>query len=85
MHPETAKSLTAQHRDELARHAADARQVHGRRLPRWHISWSRTLLSAAPADLAAFGGTERRRGSSWVIIISASRPALCGVPVPGMA
>lgn len=61
MHPEIAKSLVAQHRDELARHPA-ARPRAGRRFPRWRISWTRTVL--APA-----------RGRSVVIIISAHRSA----------
>lgn len=74
MHPETAKSLTIQHRDELCKDAAGRHMVPARRLPRWRISWSRTLLSAAHADLAV-GGTGRKPGSSWVIIISATRSA----------
>ena len=60
MHPEIAKTLVAQHRDELARHPAAPRAV--RRFPRWRISWTRTVL--APA-----------RGRSVVIIISAHRSA----------
>ena len=60
MHPEIAKTLVAQHRDELVRHPAAPRT--GRRFPRWRISWTRTVL--APA-----------RGRSVVIIISAHRSA----------
>ena len=62
MHPEIAKTLVAQHRDELVRHPAAGRRTAGRRFPRWRISWTRTVL--APA-----------RGRSVVIIISAHRSA----------
>ena len=62
MHPEIAKTLVAQHRDELIRHPAAAGPKVGRRFPRWRISWTRTVL--APA-----------RGRSVVIIISAHRSA----------
>jgi len=65
MHPEIAKTLVAQHREELVRHpAASGRTGHrtGHRFPRWRISWTRTVL--APA-----------RGRSVVIIISAHRSA----------
>lgn len=61
MHPEIAKSLVEQHRDELVRHPASAPKT-GRRFPRWRVSWTRTVL--APA-----------RGRSVVIIISAHRSA----------
>jgi hypothetical protein len=61
MHPEIAKSLVAQHHDELVRHPVAAPRA-GRRFPRWRISWTRTVL--APA-----------RGRSVVIIISAHRSA----------
>jgi hypothetical protein len=69
MHPEIARTLVAQRRDELARHAAESRRVPRRRFPRWHVSWSRTILS--PAGQPGAGGRE----SSWVIIISANRTA----------
>jgi hypothetical protein len=63
MHPEIAKTLVAQHRDELIRHPRAAGLRAGRRrFPRWRISWTRTVL--APA-----------RGRSVVIIISAHRSA----------
>jgi hypothetical protein len=61
MHPEIAKTLVAQHRDELMQHQA-AGPKGGRRFPRWRVSWTRTVL--APA-----------RGRSVVIIISAHRSA----------
>lgn len=61
MHPEIAKTLVAQHRDELMRDQASSSRA-GRRFPRWRISWTRTVL--APA-----------RGRSVVIIISAHRSA----------
>jgi hypothetical protein len=61
MHPEIAKTLVAQHRDDLVRHqVAGPKAAH--RFPRWRISWTRTVL--APA-----------RGRSVVIIISAHRSA----------
>ena len=79
MHPEIARTLVAQHRDELMRYTASGRRAGRRsRFPRWHISWTRTVL--APAGAAAPGGGSRagqagRRGSSLVIIISAYRSA----------
>jgi len=78
MHPEFAKALVAQHRDELVRHAASGRSTGRRRFSRWHISWTRAVLAPAGgtgpagADRAGQGG---RRGSSLVIIISAYRSA----------
>jgi hypothetical protein len=69
MHPEIAKTLIAQRHDELAQQAAECRRIPKRRLPRWHVSWSRTILS--PAEQSGAGGRE----SSWVIIISANRTA----------
>jgi hypothetical protein len=62
MHPEIAKTLVAQHRDELIRHPAGGGGGAARPFPRWRISWTRTVL--APA-----------RGRSVVIIISAHRSA----------
>ena len=84
MHPEIAKTLAEQHRQELTRHtAASRRDLVGsggpgwlsRHLPRWHVSWSRTILS--PAETAGTTGSSRpgKRGSSLVIIISAHRSA----------
>jgi hypothetical protein len=78
MRPEIAKTLVAQHRDELVRHSVAGRRARRRRLPRWHVSWTRTVL--APAVAPGATGTNRasrrgRRGSSLVIIISAHRSA----------
>jgi hypothetical protein len=73
MHPEIAKALVAQHHDELARGAAQARRPGRRRLPRWHVSWTRTVL--APAAVGGGSGRAGGRGSSLMIIISAHRPA----------
>jgi hypothetical protein len=81
MHPEMANSLAAQHRHDLTsrslaagaagqRHAAGPRGPRrfapGAFLPHYRLSWSRTTLSPA-----AEGG---RRGRSYVIVISATRP-----------
>jgi hypothetical protein len=87
MHPEIAKTLVEQHRQELMRHSPGSTRDHtgsarsGRlshRLPRWHVSWSRTVLS--PAGAAGLVGSNRPGrtgpdGSSLVIIISAHRSA----------
>jgi hypothetical protein len=75
MHPEIAKALAAQHHDELVRGAARARRSP--RLPRWHVSWTRTVLAPATLPGAAVGrpGQADGRGSSLMIIISAHRPA----------
>jgi len=79
MHPEIARTLAAQHRDRLVQAAAPGRRTAGRRgFPRWHVSWTRTVL--APASVPGTTGSNRadhggRRGSSWVIIISAHRSA----------
>ena len=78
MHPEIAKTLVAQHRDELVQQTASCRRAGRRRFPRWHISWTRTVL--APAGGPGPAGSNRadpagRRGSSLVIIISAHRSA----------
>ena len=78
MHPEIARALVTHHRDELAQDAAASRRVGRRRFPRWHVSWTRTVLvpavapGSADANLAGHAG---RRGSSLVIIISAHRSA----------
>ncbi len=73
MHPEIAMTLAAQHRDELTQRSAPRSHRPGRRrwLPRWQVSWTRTVL--APAGAAAARGNQR--GSSVVIIISAHRSA----------
>ncbi len=87
MHPQIAKTLADQRHEELL-HAADHHSQEptasarpswlSRRLPHWHVSWSRTVLS--PAGIPGTAGTSRRprsdkRGSSLVIIISAHRSA----------
>ena len=84
MHPEIVKTLVEQHRQELVRSSPASKREHtGRarsgwlsRLPRWHVSWSRTVLSPAGA-LVGSGRSDRpgRTGSSLVIIISAHRSA----------
>jgi hypothetical protein len=73
MHPEIARNLIAQHRDELMASSASSSHRSGRRrwLPRWHVSWTRTVL--APAGTAPARGS--KRDSSLVIIISAHRSA----------
>jgi hypothetical protein len=87
MHPEIAKTLVKQRRQELTRHTAESRQETMdsagpswlSRLPRWRISWSRARLSPAggPAGGPAVAGPDPsgKRGSSLVIIISAYRSA----------
>jgi len=82
MHPEIAKTLVEQRRDELTHTAESGRTRQAgpgwlsRHLPRWHVSWSRTVLSPAGGPgTAGSGHPDRpgRRGSSVVIIISAHR------------
>jgi hypothetical protein len=80
MNPEIARTLTEQRRGELARYAAGSRRgasAHrgwvSRRRPRWHVSWSRTVLSPTPSLGRATAGYPSRSGSSLVIIISAHR------------
>jgi hypothetical protein len=82
MHPETAKALVAQHRDELMHDTASSRQGSARRrFPRWHVSWTRAILAPAGAQASApaagSGRADRaaRGGSSLVIIITAHRSA----------
>jgi hypothetical protein len=78
MHPEIAKTLVAQHREELMQHSASRHRAGRRRFPRWHVSWTRTVLAPAvgPGSAAANrAGRVGRRGSSLVIIISAHRSA----------
>jgi hypothetical protein len=78
VHPEIAKALVAQHHDELVRHTTPGRRPGRRRFPRWHISWTRTVL-VPPGGAGPAGGNRAgqpgRRGSSLVIIISARRSA----------
>jgi hypothetical protein len=83
MHPEIAKTLVGQRHEELARHTAESRQTReagsgwlSRHLPRWHVTWTRTVLSPAGGPGTAGSGHPDRpgqRGSSVVIIISAYR------------
>ena len=88
MHPELAKGLVEQRREELTQTTAETRRSResgpswlSRHVPRWHVSWSRTVLSPATGSLAtgsaAAGGESPSRrgqgGSSLVIIISAHR------------
>ena len=75
MHPEIARSLVAQHHDELVRDSESGRRVARRRFPRWHVSWTRTVLAPAIAPGSASANRAGRRGSSLVIIISAHRSA----------
>jgi hypothetical protein len=82
MHPEIAKTLVAQRHEELAHTAENsqgARESSGpswfsRHFPRWHVTWSRTVLSPAGAA-GDRSGAPAKRGSSLVIIISAHRSA----------
>jgi len=83
MNPETAMTLVDQRREELTRTTAHTRQNRNagpswlsRHLPRWHVSWSRTILSPATGLGNAGSGSPDRsgtRGSSVVIVISAHR------------
>ncbi len=79
MHPEIAKTLIAQRHDELMHDTARTRRSPGRRrFPRWHVSWTRTVLvPTGPPAAAGSGRPSRasRRGRSLVIIISAHRSA----------
>jgi hypothetical protein len=78
MHPEIAKTLITQHRDELVQQTASRRRTRRRRFPRWHVSWTRTVLAPAGGPGPAGGnraGQAGRRGSSLVILISAHRSA----------
>jgi hypothetical protein len=78
MHPEIARALVAQRRQELARSAAVSLPGPSRLFPRWRISWSRMTLppAGAPAPLdAERAAVPGRLGSSLVIIISAYRSA----------
>jgi hypothetical protein len=81
MHPEIAKTLVEQRHEDLMRTTAGTRRNAGpnwlgRHLPRWHVSWTRAVLSpAGGSGTAGRGDLDRlgRRGSSLVIIISAYR------------
>jgi hypothetical protein len=81
MHPEIAKTLGEQRREELIQHTVESRRTReagtswlSRHLPRWHVSWTRTVLSPAGGSGTVSSGVPDRpgkRGSSLVIIISA--------------
>jgi len=79
MNPEIAKTLVAQRHDELMHDTTRSRRGPGRRrFPRWHVSWTRTILAPTGAPAAAGSGRPgqaSRRGRSLVIIISAHRSA----------
>ena len=71
MHPDMLYALAAERRRDLAASMRAARRPtaardHARRwaLPRFHVSWTRTTLSAV---------ADRRRARSLVIVISATR------------
>jgi hypothetical protein len=64
LNPQTARTLTDQRREELRSVAAECRRTPAHRFSHWHVSWSRTRLSPEPS-----------KGSSLVIIVSASRAA----------
>jgi hypothetical protein len=74
MHPEIARALVTQRREDLARSAAVSLSRPSRRFPRWRISWSRMALPPAAPD-AGRAPAPGRLGSSLVIIISAYRSA----------
>jgi hypothetical protein len=76
MHPEIAKSLIAQHHDELMHATEGGRSNSAHHLfPRWHVSWTRAVLAPPAAGSSARAGQGSHRGSSLVIIISAHRSA----------
>jgi hypothetical protein len=63
VHPEIAKTLITQRRDELVRHTTSGRWTGRRRFPRWHVSWTRTVL-----------GPARRAATAPVTLAGAVRP-----------
>jgi len=83
MQPEIAKTLVEQRREELTRASEETSRRRdagpswlSRHLPRWHVSWTRTVLSPAGGpDTVGSGNPGRfgKPGSSLVIIISAHR------------
>ena len=83
MNPEIAKNLVEQRREELTRTTAETSRSRNagpswlsRHLPRWHVSWTRTVLSPAGGPgIAGRGNPDRpgKGGSSLMIIISARR------------
>ena len=69
MHPEMLSALAAERRRDLTAMSAAVRRRPAARdrrraLPRFHVSWTRTTLSAV---------ADRRRARSLVIVISATR------------
>ena len=81
MHPEIAKTLVEQRRDELThtRTAADSGQAakagsswFSRHLPQWHVSWSRTVLS--PAELPIGVVTALIGAPAFVWVLRGTRP-----------
>jgi hypothetical protein len=90
MHPDIAKTLVEQRHEQLAQCKRDQKRSNRERtgpgapgwlicrVPRWRISWSRTVLSSAGVPGTTGGDRPDlpgKRGSSLVIIISAHRPA----------
>jgi hypothetical protein len=83
MNPGNAKTLVDQRREELSRATAETRRNRNagpswlsRHLPRWHVSWTRTVLSPAGSPgIAGSGNPDHsgKGGSSLMIIISAHR------------
>jgi hypothetical protein len=72
MHPRITQSLASDRHAELVRTATESRRQPARRpFPRWNVTWSRTILSPAAADLQV----GRKRGSSLIIVITARRTA----------
>ncbi len=59
MHPEIAKTLVAQRRDELVQQTTSGQRTGRRRLPRWHVSWTRDR--AGPGRRARSRGRQPRR------------------------
>ena len=57
MHPEIARALVAQHHDDLLRDSESGRRAARRRFPRWHVSWTKTVL--APTVAPATAGADR--------------------------
>ena len=74
MHPELLSALVAEHRRDLHAAMSPRRAVADRtrsrvNLPRFRVSWTWTRLAAVAG---------RRRGSSLVIVISATRTSQPG-------
>ena len=81
MHPEIAKTLTEQRRGELTEYAAGSRRSApagpgwlSRHLPRWHVSWSRTVLSAAGESGPSPGSGPSPEAATRTARASADRP-----------